>query len=370
VDRCGEHGNLLWPAGRPFPADAHTPYCHACWRAGGGGTPARSLPCVHEGPVLEFAACGSELRHVRDCERFEEPCTRGLSRVRSCQTCPEYSSGRREIHFFLSAHGIGDAVGGVYAACGLAEAGYAAVFHCRHPEWVAGVSHPGVTVQPWRRDVGHDANADYGGQLAAGSRSDGSRVRWYCDQLARQAGIAPFAPARPQTVAKPARVIEGDYVLLAPFSHGKAREWPLHKWAELGRRLSGRRIVAVGTRKDRDRLEGAFRTVAGVTWYWGQPPGWVVSAVAHAEHVYANDSGPAHLAGLHNVPCTAVTAHLPGSFLFAEAPSVSAVSPDWPCSPCGWRAERGYRRGCQGACPALAALGSERIPLPAVEASR
>ena len=67
--RCAPHGNLLWPPGEPFPADAHTPYCHACWRAGGGGTPARSLPCVHEGPVTEFAKrrIGPVVRRVTVC---------------------------------------------------------------------------------------------------------------------------------------------------------------------------------------------------------------------------------------------------------------------------------------------------------------
>lgn len=371
AERVCEHGNAVADHRdfRPGTAD-----CFVCWpegpgkrawRSSGVRVSRRALPCVHEGAVVEYAACGSEHRHVRDCERHDEPCTRGPSRVRSCQACPDYTPPPAALAFHLSAHGIGDAVCGVYVACGLADAtARPVVFHTRHAAWLAGVSHPGVTLVQSFETAGADANADYGGQLRAGGRREGSRVRWYCDQVSRQVGIPAFAPVRPQTVIGPAPVLPPGYTLLAPWSHGRSREWPLAKWLELARRIPGR-VVVVGTRANRDAMQAFAALPPRVSWHWGQPAEWVVAAVANAGHVYANDSGPAHLAGLHGVPCTAITAHLPGSFLFAESPSVTAVSPDWACSPCGWQRERGYNpRKCGGACPALADLGSERIPLP------
>lgn len=55
-------------------------------------TLARSLPCVHEGAVVEWCtSCHSDRRHVRDCD-VHERCTRGFvsDRVRSCDRCPDF----------------------------------------------------------------------------------------------------------------------------------------------------------------------------------------------------------------------------------------------------------------------------------------
>lgn len=56
----------------------------------------RSLPCVHEGAVLEWcASCNGDRRHVRDCD-LHERCTRGVvsDRVRACERCPDFDDGR------------------------------------------------------------------------------------------------------------------------------------------------------------------------------------------------------------------------------------------------------------------------------------
>lgn len=57
--------------------------------------PARlSLPCVHEGAVLEWCtSCGrKEGRHVRDCD-LHDRCTRDVvsTKVRACVSCPDYA---------------------------------------------------------------------------------------------------------------------------------------------------------------------------------------------------------------------------------------------------------------------------------------
>lgn len=48
------------------------------------------LPCIHEGPVIEHANCGSEYKHVRDCE-VHDRCTRGPNNgtVACCRDCPD-----------------------------------------------------------------------------------------------------------------------------------------------------------------------------------------------------------------------------------------------------------------------------------------
>ncbi len=330
-------------------------------RVGVGGT--RPLPCVHEGPILHPCPAGHDHLHVRECREDYGRTTR-----QRCGTCADYQPAPEPIHFHLSAHGIGDAVVGLYAACGLADTGRHVVFHCRQSHWLAGVSHPGVTVQPWAgTDHGHDANADYGGQLRAGSSGTcSSRGQWYADRIAHGAGVPQFTPSRPQTVARPDPVLARGYVLVAPFAAWGSRNWP--HFPELVRRMSGRRVVVIGSRKQYERLTTTFGGMPStVSWHWGMPPEWVLSAVTNADHVYGNDSGIPHLAGLHGVPTTAVVSHLTGSFLFGESPSVRAVSPDqsvWPCSPCGWQRGRGYTRSCDAECKALTSIDAGRVPLP------
>lgn len=333
-------------------------------RGGGGGDVragvgvSRPLPCVHEGEILHPCPAGHDHLHVRECREEHGRTTR-----ERCRTCEDYAEPNNTVHFHLSAHGIGDAVVGLYAACGLADAGYSAVFHCRQSHWLAGVSHPGVAVLPHRGDHGADGNLDYQGQLRAGARGEGTRAGWYCDRVADLSGIPRFSPSRPAVVATPAPVLPTGYTLVAPFSNWKTRDYP--HWAGVVGRVRGR-VVIIGTRKDAEKFPALFGSLSSsVSWHWGQPPAWVLAAVANADHVYGNDSGVVHLAGLHGVPATAVTAHLPGPFLFAEAPTVRSVSPEgWRCSPCGWQRARGYHRGCDTRCAAMASVGPGRIPLP------
>lgn len=323
------------------------------------------LPCVHEGQILHPCPAGHDHLHVRECREEHGRTTR-----QRCGSCADYHPIPEPVQFHLSAHGIGDAVVGLYAACGLADTGRHVVFHCRQSHWLAGVSHPGVTVQPWAGvDHGHDANADYGGQLRAGaSNTCRSRGQWYADRLARGAGVPAFAPSRPQTVTRPAHVLTPGYVLVAPFAAWGSRNWP--HFPALTKRLaaSGRRVVVIGSRKQYDRLTAAFGGMPpSVSWHWGMPPDWVLSAVANADHVYGNDSGIPHLAGLHSVPTTAVVSHLTGEFLFAESPSVTGVEPDrekWGCSPCGWQRSRGYTKACDAECKALTSIDAGRVSLP------
>lgn len=56
-----------------------------------------SLPCVHEGAVLEWCntcPAGGEMRHIRDCDKHGR-CTRGdwSPLVKSCSSCSDYDSG-------------------------------------------------------------------------------------------------------------------------------------------------------------------------------------------------------------------------------------------------------------------------------------
>lgn len=87
------HGNPVRPHS-PFTTDQ----CRVCWLVGDAKiAPARaSLPCVHEGPVLESCtSCRGEQRHVRAClhpTADRDTCTRGYvsGLVQACASCPDY----------------------------------------------------------------------------------------------------------------------------------------------------------------------------------------------------------------------------------------------------------------------------------------
>lgn len=355
---CVPHGNPVRPS-EPFSEDQ----CRACWVAAGGNRYAtvekavRPLPCIHEQEIQSWCPRGDESLHLRGCGVYDQ-CTR-----QKCRGCGDYTSGKRRIEFHLSCNGIGDAVVGFYAACGAANAGYEVVYYAKQEPWLRPFSHPGVAVVPWRVDTAIDANADYGGQLRQGAYGGGvSRARWYCDRIAASAGIPEFVPARPKDRTF-SPVIDQGYALFGAFSHGVNREWSYDRWRDLAHRVheSGKRVVAIGTANDRDKLGSVFGGTP-VVWYWGYDPAWTLAAIANADRFYGLDSGLTHVAGLLGIPATAVVAQLPPEFLFDCSPTVACETPEgWGCSPCGFQYDRGYRSNCDGRCDALQSIGTDRV---------
>ncbi len=364
---CGPHGNPVRPS-EPFTEDQ----CWVCWTQHRTPTPtrpssARTLPCTHEGAVLEFCTSCSpeagELRHVRDCDKWERATRRHVSdAVRSCSNCADYDPGKAA-EFHLSAGGIGDAVCGLYTACGLADAGYETTYYTRHREWLAGAEHPNLKLAEFA-ESGVDGNRYYEDQLrSAALRMCQSRTQWYADNIARDLGLPKFAPSRPKIVAKPPPVCGPGYVVLSPFSSHDAREWPVDRWTELAVRLvdSGKRVIACGGPGDERRLRDAFGR-APVELRWGMAPAWMLSAIGHADSFFGNDSGMTHIAGLLGTPARVLMTHLPASFVFADAPSIGGVSPaGWTCLGCGWQRDRGFRDECSNSCSALLSIGADAV---------
>jgi hypothetical protein len=364
VNRC-EHGNELADPSRPFPT-VQTPACFLCWKANRPAQvssvpipfPVRSLPCIREEEIRSWCPLGDESLHTRGCA-IHDSCTRRL-----CATCSDYDSGRKALEFHIDAGGIGDAVVGLYAACGLADAGYQAVYRCRHPAWFAGVAHPGLTILGFAATP-VNGSGDYGRHLQlAGSREVASRPQWYCDRIAEGHGIPTFAPSRPGTVARPSPVVDPGYVVLSPFSTEPARTWPSERWRQLAAEFAGagKRVVGIDGPGENDaRLRDIFGGVSA-NWYWGMSPGWMLGLLAHAELFVGNDSGMAHIAGLLGTPARAVMTHLRPSMVFDCAPSVVGVGAEgWECQGCAWHYANGFRDECNQGCKALQSIGTDRI---------
>jgi len=97
-----------------------------------------------------------------------------------------------------SATGLGDAVVGLYAVCGLADAtGRTIVYRSHSAEWLKPASHSGVIVEPREWGVyGPDMNGGWAGYVRSIATKP-SRAQGYCDNLAESLGIPAFKPVKP-----------------------------------------------------------------------------------------------------------------------------------------------------------------------------
>lgn len=253
------------------------------------------------------------------------------------EKCPGFAPALEVYH---SARCIGDEVTAVYAACGLADStGRAVVLNARQAAWLDGVSHPGVTI---RRGDGEGANCqhDFNGEVREAKKGV-SRAAWYCRAVAKQLHVPTFDPVRPRVVKEPAPVIGGGYVLLAPFANSEERDWAYGRWREVTRSLvsQGKRVEVTAGHWQADRLKQMFAGMP-VGLHVGKPAKFVLGLVAHAGAVVANDSGLAHVAGLHETPCVVVQGGWPAGHLHALSPSVVEVRVEGQGGLAGISAER------------------------------
>jgi heptosyltransferase-1 len=271
------------------------------------------------------------------------------------------------VSFHLSATGLGDTVVGIYAACGLADAGNQVVYQARNTAWLNGISHPGVTIIPGG-DLPFDANANYRDQLreAFHYRID-SRAAWYIKNISKAYRIAECKPSRPHVV-KPAPVLDGGYVVLSPFTTHESRDWNYNHYRKLAVALQQRgiRVIPIGTAKQRERLDMAFYGL-GLEKISDKPPEWVASLVANASVVVGNDSGIVHVGGLYGAPTVCLLAHFDPVYSFMCGDSIQWITPDMQCVRCHTLVEGGWDQNCNWVCSAIQTINPERVARKVIE---
>ena len=98
--------------------------------------------------------------------------------------------------------------------------------------------------------------------------------------------------------------INGDYIVLHPFSKGSAVEYPLHNYVELAERLieKGFTVVVTGTAAEAEKIGVSFDHLTGVVnavaKYSLQE---LMGIIHHAKGFVACSTGPLHLSGIMNV---------------------------------------------------------------------
>ena len=256
----------------------------------------------------------------------------------------------KDVKFYVSAVGIGDAVCGMYAACGIADQGFNVTIHTRHGDWLSAVSHPNVSICP-ETDYSADANLDYQGQLRSGG-SGGSRPNWYVQNLRRYYEIPDCVAKRPEKITKFSKAEK--LAVLVPTSVWSVRSWNADRWTDLSNLLTdaGYVVVAIGSGRDRESLE----KIPSSRLYWNRPAAEILELIGSAAVLYGNDSGMAHIAGLIGTPAVVVLGPTTKDFVFDCSESVVGIGSDMPCSGCYWQRDKGWDERCVKICESLQSI--------------
>lgn len=277
-----------------------------------------------------------------------------LGSMEDHQVIPISASSSDTLTFSLSAGGIGDAVCGLYAACGLAQQGHKVVFYAKHRGWFPPLEQPNLTVLP-HEEGRFDANLNYRQQLKE-ALADPTLTRpgWYIRNIAQRYGIAECKPARPEMVRLP--LVKRNGVLLAPFSSHISRDWWFMHYRRLAKNLTeaGIPVSAIAAEEQRQRLEDTFYGIP-VKLVIGRPVAEVTAHMASSCLLVGNDSGMPHVAGLWNVPALSLAAQFRPNYLFACGDSVQVISPGG-CAGCHNLPEGGWEQGCNTGCSALQSI--------------
>lgn len=260
------------------------------------------------------------------------------------------------VRFRLSANGIGDAVCGMYAACGVSETGRQVQFHTKHYQFLKTVSHPGVMVLEDDKTV-FDANANYRQQLRdAQAKRLTSRPHHYISNLKVSFGVHECDPCRPKQIAVPAGDDVG--VVLAPISTHPSRDW--WHWRRLAILLKDLPLVAIGTESQRPAMATMFHGLP-VQIRAGLEIDELLSLVGNARVLVGNDSGMVHLGGLLGTTCVCVVAQFDPAFLFYGSPTVHGIESYASCGGFGTVDGAGWDPDCLRLCSALQTISPDRV---------
>jgi len=274
------------------------------------------------------------------------------------------------IMLYTTSMGIGDAITVLYAACGLANAGYKVTYNTRHYHWIEWVVQNNLTLKPLaplEQVAGVDVNQDYQDQLWESYIGRlKSRPHWALRAIRMAYPSLPenIEPSPPEAVIKPDPIVDDSVIVISPFasSVGPSRNWPSANYSMLIHKLTqaGQRVVTTITSEHRDATP--LFEMAGAKVWIDAVPSKVVRLVANAKAVIGNDSGICHLGGLYQVPTFSIMAIVPPGITF-WCSSVQGIVPHprINCRFCCWQKEGGLIPACGTFCGAIATITPDDV---------
>jgi heptosyltransferase-2 len=130
------------------------------------------------------------------------------------------------------------------------------------------------------------------------------------------------------------------YVVIAPASLWATKRLPIEKWQELIEKIKYRfTICLIGGKEDYMPAQNLVNNSDRIFNFCGELSLMQSAAmIAHAHHIFTNDSAPMHLASAVNTPTTAVFCSTIPAFGFGPLAEVSRIveyRERLPCRPCG-----------------------------------
>lgn len=128
------------------------------------------------------------------------------------------------------------------------------------------------------------------------------------------------------------KLVNGEYVVLAPGAQHNTKRWPAYRWRELATliRERGTSVVGLGLGNEEQMLPDDFATSA-----FGHPIGVSVAVCQRAKVVVANDSGLMHLATAVRTPVVVIYGPTAPDLGYAPyRANARFVTPSMSCRPC------------------------------------
>ena len=268
------------------------------------------------------------------------------------------------VRFHLTAHGLGDAVTGLYAACGVASAGYKVEFYTKFDAWLK-AEHPNLTILSGAE--GFDANANYSNQLREARLTGVTRPEYYVRNLTRAYGLRSCAPVRPDIIHTVSAPLSGSYALLAPYSNGSHRMWGTEHYRRVavGLLKQGKTVVVMTDLKNSEMTQTMFYGLP-VTVACNLTPEEAIGYVSGADILICNDSGPAHLGGLYGKRTLVLLAPYTKEYLFHCGENIEAITPVTSCVSCFSQDNAGWDQVCNIRCSALQTIRPDEVLLKAI----
>lgn len=160
------------------------------------------------------------------------------------------------------------------------------------------------------------------------------------------AGLAPGDPGpvrlypRPEDFKAVESLMKEDYITIAPYSLWYTKQYPVEKWRQFLRELSGSsKVYLLGSSAERAKAEADFGGMPMVVNLAGKLSLLQTAALMKGARMnFTNDSAPLHLASAVNAPVTAIFCSTVPAFGFGPLSDNSLVletDGKLPCRPCG-----------------------------------
>lgn len=266
----------------------------------------------------------------------------------------KHMSEVNNIHISQKAHGLGDAIVGLYTIASLLNKypNKTINYYNRFTNWIHWWSGRAnfKSLSEESKIESIDLWSEYDKELIHSE----NRKLWYCQRV--EENLLPYFPTLDEKkffrdIGK--RIHEKDYIIIVPFATTTTRTWSIHNWHHLSKIIKDKLnldIILLDSPGD-----GKRHQFFDCLRYWGQPPNIVMNLLYYSKCVISNDSGLAHLGGLLKKPVIGISSQFKPEKLFSHG-LYYPVYKETICSGCQFQEDKGFIPSCNIGCWTLSSI--------------